>query len=577
MAIRSLDYLKGKFEDGDRPTGADFSDLVESTLNSSITSLSASGVEKLRVFSEGVSAVGNLYTTGDINVDGNITAKGTLTLGDADTDNVTFNADVNSNVLPDANNTYNLGSSGKTWANVYGYNLSAYNVVEAGQDIILAGTSLQDTYVNVTGDTMTGALSTPTLSASKVEVNGNIKIGNSGGGSQLEYDTVNFYVSDLRNNGTIKFGVLNGKVAIGGTNTVDNEDVTVTGSSYLSGNVTTTGNVSGAGTLTVDGESTLASAIISDLTEDRLLIAGSNGAVEDSANITYDDTTLTVNSDISASGTIKTDTTLSATKVDVDGNIKLGNDGGGGQLQYNTTNFYIADLKNDNIKIGILNGKVAIGGTTVANDAALTVNGILSCGALSADGDIKIGNGGTTNKLIYDSTNLEIFGATGGIGTNLGIFNGQVGINTTDVGGSGESLTVQGNTLKRGTDITTDTLTVSADSTKGLYIRQSTGDYSSAITSFENAGNFYLYGPGATNANDYDINLRGGNYSSYISAGNFGLGTTDPDEKLTVQGTVSASGFKSAGETGQTTTITVSTASGDQTLTFTNGILTNVA
>lgn len=632
MAIKGSSDLKGKFEDGDRPTGDDFTNLVDSTLNSAITSLSADGVERIRLLSDGLSAIGDIYTTGDINVDGNINAKGTLTFGDADTDNVTFNADINSNVLPDANNTYNLGASGKTWANVYGHNLSAYNAVEAGEtvltknlsatndlnldgnihvggtvdgrDVAADGTFLDTIYtnfVNVTGDTMTGNLvlsdanillsganssigigideNTPdekltvngnisaagtiktdsTLSATKVDVNGNIKLGNAGGGGQLQYDTTNFYISDLRNNGSINFGILNGQVAIGENNAVAGEVLTVNGSSYLSGAVTTTSTISADDDIISTGTVFTTGGLISE------------GAVKGSSG------TLLVEGSLSASGTIKTDSTLSATKVDVNGNIKLGNSGGGSQLQYDTTSFYIADLKNDAIRLGVVNGKVAVGGTTVSNEALLTVNGALSCATLSADGDIKVGNNGTTNKLIYDSTNLELFGAKGGIGTNLGIFNGQVGINTSDVG-SGAALTVQGNTVKRGTDITTDTLTVSADSTKGLYVRQLSGDYSAAITSFNNGGNLYLYEPGVTNANQFDINLRGGNFSSFISAGNFGLGETEPGEKLTVQGTVSASGFKTDGSTGVTTNVTITaTNAGTKTLTIKNGLIVSVA
>ena len=189
MAIRSLEYLKGKFEDGDRPTGTDFSDFIESTLNSSITSLSANNVERLRVFGLGVSAIGNLYTTGDLQVDGSINALGTLTIGDENTDNVVFNADVNSNVLPDTDATYNLGASGKAWNSIYSTNLSATNNLEVGNNITVSGTvdgrdvladgikldsthttyntnsasyltkGTTDTYyVNVSGDTMTGDL-----------------------------------------------------------------------------------------------------------------------------------------------------------------------------------------------------------------------------------------------------------------------------------------------------------------------------------------------------------------------------------------------------------------------------------
>ena len=56
---------------------------------------------------------GNIYTPG------NITFDGTITFGDADTDNVTFETDVNSSIYPDQNNTYNLGSREKRWNTLY--------------------------------------------------------------------------------------------------------------------------------------------------------------------------------------------------------------------------------------------------------------------------------------------------------------------------------------------------------------------------------------------------------------------------------------------------------------------------
>ena len=57
--------------------------------------------------------------TGNLHATGNITAGGNITLGDADTDNITLNAEIASNVIPDANNTYNLGSSTKKWDNIH--------------------------------------------------------------------------------------------------------------------------------------------------------------------------------------------------------------------------------------------------------------------------------------------------------------------------------------------------------------------------------------------------------------------------------------------------------------------------
>jgi hypothetical protein len=89
MAIRSGEYLKGKFEDGDRPKGADFSDLVDSTLNTSITSLSAAGVKTLSVGVGSVSAIGNLHTSGNTETLGNSNIGGTLTVtGNFESNNI---------------------------------------------------------------------------------------------------------------------------------------------------------------------------------------------------------------------------------------------------------------------------------------------------------------------------------------------------------------------------------------------------------------------------------------------------------------------------------------------------------
>ena len=66
--------------------------------------------------------------TGNISATGNITADGNITIGDADTDNITFNAEINSDIIPDADNTYKLGESGKTWAAVHTENVYATTV-----------------------------------------------------------------------------------------------------------------------------------------------------------------------------------------------------------------------------------------------------------------------------------------------------------------------------------------------------------------------------------------------------------------------------------------------------------------
>ena len=57
---------------------------------------------------------GNLVVTGTTTFNG-----GTLTLGDANTDNIVFGGEVDSNIIPDDDNTYDLGSSSKEWKDIY--------------------------------------------------------------------------------------------------------------------------------------------------------------------------------------------------------------------------------------------------------------------------------------------------------------------------------------------------------------------------------------------------------------------------------------------------------------------------
>lgn len=66
---------------------------------------------------------GNLQIDGTLTVDGVVNMKagssGTVTLGDDNTDNVVFDADINSNVIPNTTNAFDLGSSTQQWRHGY--------------------------------------------------------------------------------------------------------------------------------------------------------------------------------------------------------------------------------------------------------------------------------------------------------------------------------------------------------------------------------------------------------------------------------------------------------------------------
>jgi hypothetical protein len=72
---------------------------------------------------------GNIYQTGSYYTQGNIVLSGSINIGDNLTgDTINFGGEVNSNILPTTGATYDLGSSGKTWNNVWAENAHFENI-----------------------------------------------------------------------------------------------------------------------------------------------------------------------------------------------------------------------------------------------------------------------------------------------------------------------------------------------------------------------------------------------------------------------------------------------------------------
>ena len=92
---------------------------------------------------------GNLAVGGNLTVTGTATIAGNLTFGDAASDTVAFSADVASNLLPSADNTYDLGASGSEW-----------------KDLYLDGTANIDSLVADTADINGGTVDGETIGAS---------------------------------------------------------------------------------------------------------------------------------------------------------------------------------------------------------------------------------------------------------------------------------------------------------------------------------------------------------------------------------------------------------------------------
>jgi len=158
---------------------------------------------------------GNLGIGGDLTVTGSTTFNGgTLTLGDADTDNVVFGGEINSDLIPNTDNTYDLGESGKEWRHLY-----------------IDGTAYID---SLTVGTIT------TTGHWDAQDNDKLKLGN-GDDLQIYHDGTNSYITN--DQGALKIATEDSGIAVTIGHTTSEvtvaDNLTVTGNFTVSGTTTT--------------------------------------------------------------------------------------------------------------------------------------------------------------------------------------------------------------------------------------------------------------------------------------------------------------------------------------------------
>jgi len=91
---------------------------ISTTVSNSSIDLAPNGTGTVNI-SASTNITGNLDVSGNINTSGNVVIGGNIQIGDALTDNIVFNASVTSDIIPQTDATYDIGSSSVRWRAVY--------------------------------------------------------------------------------------------------------------------------------------------------------------------------------------------------------------------------------------------------------------------------------------------------------------------------------------------------------------------------------------------------------------------------------------------------------------------------
>ena len=416
----------------------------------------------------------------------------------------------------------------------------AHGTLTASSAIIVDSNSKIDV-LNIDNLTLDGNTITST------DTNGNIELTANGTGTIELNSPVNFAGA------TTFTGLLNADGGIA----VDTNAFTVAGDG--------TGNTLIGGTLGVTGESTLASAIVSDLTDNRVVIAGASGALEDDANFTFDGTTLALTSDFTQTGTGTVTGQWNVDNLRLDGNVLSTTDTNGnltltpngtGYVVISGTNGLVIPVGTNAQQGPAVNGAIRLNSTSGQFEGYSNANWSSLGGVRSVDGltfiiaetspgnsddtlHFYVATGASTNKeaMTLDENTLAVLNTTTSTSTSTGAVTVAGGVGITEnlnVGGDG---VITGDLAVNGGDITTTATTfnlVNATATTlniggaatAVDIGATTG-----TTSVNNAlsvdGNFDVGG-----ASIFTVNATSGNTET---AGNMIIGGD-----LTVNGTTTS-------------------------------------
>ena len=131
---------------------------ISTTVSNSSIELDPNGTGTVNIIAN-TNITGNLAVSGNVNATGNVVIGGNIQIGDALTDNIIINASIRSDLVPETDNTYDLGSPTFRWRAIYvnDFYTTALNVptLDIGnlmfRDNEITTTTGQDLYIDGNG------------------------------------------------------------------------------------------------------------------------------------------------------------------------------------------------------------------------------------------------------------------------------------------------------------------------------------------------------------------------------------------------------------------------------------------
>jgi trimeric autotransporter adhesin len=396
----------------------------------------------------------NLHVGGYAEFVGVVTFKGgTINIGDNNTDDINVGGEFISGLVPNVDDTHDLGITTQRWRTLNVVNILTTNLTGTAGTITTFNstngtvTNLTSTNVSVSGVSTLGIATATQLYVAGVTTTGNLTVNGTA-----------FFAAGLAANSSSFFEniLATGDLDVDGYTELD--DVNVSGTLNVVGVSTFTGAIDANGGADISGgETTLSSATVSDLTAGRVVLAGTSGALEDSANLTFSGAGLIVG----AGGINVTGVSTFSTDLVVGGDIRVnGNDI---KASDGATNITLTSST-----LTTFAGDIKVTGNDIQSSSATAIT--LSGADVEVIGDLKVT--GNDIKASDGNTNITLTSNT------LTTFAGDIKVGGNDIQASDGTVAI---TLA-GNDVTVaDDLTVSGN----LYVNGSTTQVNTAALTVE--------------------------------------------------------------------------------------------